>query len=67
MSVPGDFCRTHKDDGRPDAIRGCSGEGRPTCQAGECMYGAEPCPQCDGFRAEGPDPVCAWCKRKTPK
>lgn len=60
MSVPGDYCRQNK-----AIIRGCSGEGRPTCQAAECLYGAEPCPHadCNGFKAEGKNVRCAWCSR----
>ena len=60
MSTPGDYCRTHK-----DLIIGCSGKGRPTCTAGECLYGAEPCPNshCNGFKAEGTHVVCNFCKQ----
>ena len=38
-SVVGRFCREHRHE-----ILGCSGEGRPSCGATECIYGAEPCP-----------------------
>ena len=56
MSRPGDYCRQHT-----ACIIGCSGAGRPTCQAGECLYGAEPCPNpaCRGFKGEGL--TCNWC------
>lgn len=36
-----------------DADEGCSGRGRPTCTATECMYGAEPCSVCGHFKAIG--------------
>ena len=64
MSRPGDFCRANKDVGDPDNILGCSGEGRPSCKAGECLYGAEPCPKCNGFKpeGEGDQAACLWCK-----
>ena len=44
----GDHCRERK-----DGIPGCSGKGRPTCEAGECLYGAEPCPNGGHYKAEG--------------
>lgn len=52
----GDFCRKYR-----TVLVGCSGKGRPTCQAPECLYGAEPCPnpECRGFRPEGFP--CNWC------
>lgn len=52
----GKFCRENK-----DKLIGCSGEGRPTCKAPECVYGAEPCPnpECNGWKAEGE--TCGWC------
>lgn len=61
MSQVGDYCRKNK-----DIILGCSGDGRPTCQAVECIYGAEPCPNpsCRGFRAESLTPQCASCGEK---
>lgn len=57
ISKPGDYCRTNQ-----SIIAGCSGKGRPTCEAAECLYGAEPCPnpKCKGFKAEGKS-KCAWC------
>ena len=58
MSNPGDYCKAFK-----AIILGCSGEGRPTCKAAECLYGAEPCPNCNGFKAEGKDIICNWCKK----
>jgi hypothetical protein len=59
MSKPGDFCRNHKAE-----IIGCSGEGRPTCKAAECLFGAEPCPNpdCSGLKPEGHP--CNWCGYK---
>jgi len=68
MSRPGDYCRAHSDT--PEhmtaagyVIAGCSGEGRPTCQAPECLYGAEPCPHGNHFRPEGGQ--CSWCPKST--
>jgi hypothetical protein len=63
VSVSGDFCRNvmFPLEGTPRAT-GCSGKGRPSCQAPECIYGAEPCPNhaCNSFKAEGPS-ACAFC------
>lgn len=33
----------------------CSGEGRPTCTAGECVFGIEACPTCGALRGVGGD------------
>ena len=63
MSKPGDYCRSHKDQSRPSALRGCSGEGRPSCKATECMYGAEPCPNGNHWKAEGAP--CNFCRSET--
>jgi hypothetical protein len=41
------WCKTHGD------VDGCSGLGRPSCKAAECLYGAEPCPDCNGFKPVG--------------
>ena len=64
MSKPGDYCRANK-DGQGHIILGCSGEGRPTCKAPECLYGAEPCPNddCRGFKPEGFP--CNYCGTKS--
>jgi hypothetical protein len=60
MSRPGDYCRTHTAE-----ILGCSGQGRPSCQAAECLFGAEPCPDGNHFKAEGhPCAFCAVERRK---
>lgn len=79
MSRPGDYCRANVDptpgeditveralpEGRDTFILGCTGEGRPSCQAAECLYGAEPCPNldCSGFKSEGAP--CARCGTRT--
>lgn len=34
-------------------LRKCSGRGRPSCTMAECMYGVEPCPDCNGFKPKG--------------
>lgn len=55
-SLVGRFCRTHTDE-----IEGCSGKGRPSCDATECLYGAEPCPNGNHFKPEGA--ACNFCPR----
>ena len=60
----GDYCRAHKDTGElepPEQLLGCSGEGRPTCKATECMFGAEPCPNGNHWKGEGL--TCNFCPR----
>lgn len=59
----GDYCRAHQDtpdNSNQPKIRSCSGEGRPTCKATECMYGAEPCPNGNHWKGEGL--ACNFCK-----
>lgn len=58
----GDYCRTHKDTGQVGQLRGCSGVGRPSCRAAECLYGAEPCPKGNHWKPEMAD--CGFCKRE---
>lgn len=64
----GDYCRAHADTPENNARRavitdgillGCSGKGRPSCDATECLYGAEPCPDGNHWKPEGGE--CNWC------
>lgn len=65
LSKPGDYCRSHKDNGRDGDLIGCSGKGRPSCQAVECLYGAEPCPVGNHWKPEGGK--CNFCPTATDK
>lgn len=68
LSTPGDYCRAHADTPENNAgqavsgdgiLLGCSGSGRPSCRATECLYGAEPCPDGNHWKPEGAE--CGWC------
>ena len=63
MTKVGDYCRSHKDLGRAGDLIGCSGEGRPSCRATECLYGAEPCPAGNHWKPEGNK--CNFCPAVT--
>ena len=59
MSKPGDYCRAHSDTvehrkaNPAEVLFDCSGQGRPSCRATECLWGAEPCPGGNHWKAEG--------------
>jgi hypothetical protein len=36
-----------------EKVLDCSGNGRPTCKATECMFGVEPCPMGNHFKPVG--------------
>lgn len=55
--MPSPWCFTAQVDG-------CSGDGRPTCEAVECLIGAEPCPGGNHFRATGIACARTYCPSK---